>query len=99
MYFNYGVKSFCAYVQYSNYMPIFISASDYTMYPFSTQNGTDYANLLSVYLDAVFFPNLRELDFKQEGWRLENEKLGDPQSPLIFKGVVFNEMKGAFVSR
>ena len=68
------------------------------MYPFSTQNGTDYANLLSVYLDAVFFPNLRQLDFLQEGWRLENEKLDDPQSPLIFKGVVFNEMKGAFVS-
>lgn len=72
------------------------TASDYTMYPFSTQNGTDYANLLSVYLDAVFFPNLRQLDFLQEGWRLENEKLDDPQSPLIFKGVVFNEMKGAF---
>ena len=69
------------------------------MYPFSTQNGTDYANLLSVYLDAVFFPNLRELDFLQEGWRLENENLDDPKSPLIFKGVVFNEMKGAFVSR
>ena len=68
------------------------------MYPFSTQNGTDYSNLMSVYLDAAFFPNLRELDFLQEGWRLENEKVDDPSSPLVFKGVVFNEMKGAFVS-
>ncbi len=68
------------------------------MYPFSTQNGTDFSNLLSVYLDAVFFPNLNELDFLQEGWRLENEKIDDPTSPLVFKGVVFNEMKGALVS-
>lgn len=36
--------------------------------------------------------------FRQEGWRLENENPSDPNSPLIFKGVVFNEMKGAFVS-
>lgn len=38
-------------------------ASDYTMYPFSTQNPKDFQNLLSVYLDAAFFPCLRELDF------------------------------------
>lgn len=37
--------------------------------------------------------------FRQEGWRLENENPSDPSSPLVFKGVVFNEMKGAFVSR
>lgn len=37
--------------------------------------------------------------FRQEGWRLENENPSDPGSPLVFKGVVFNEMKGAFVSR
>uniref|UniRef100_A0A8C6UT94 Presequence protease, mitochondrial n=1 Tax=Neogobius melanostomus TaxID=47308 RepID=A0A8C6UT94_9GOBI len=72
------------------------TASDYTMYPFSTQNAKDFQNLLSVYLDAVFFPCLREQDFWQEGWRLENENPTDPQSPLVFKGVVFNEMKGAF---
>eukprot|EP00794_Sanderia_malayensis_P000544 gene544-1199_t len=65
------------------------------MYPFSTQNHTDFANLMSVYLDAAFFPNLNELDFLQEGWRLENETINDPNSPLVFKGVVFNEMKGA----
>lgn len=36
---------------------------------------------------------------RQEGWRLENENPTDPNSPLVFKGVVFNEMKGAFVSK
>uniref|UniRef100_H3CRB7 Presequence protease, mitochondrial n=1 Tax=Tetraodon nigroviridis TaxID=99883 RepID=H3CRB7_TETNG len=79
----------------STFMNAF-TASDYTMYPFSTQNGKDFQNLLSVYLDAVFFPCLREQDFRQEGWRLENENPSDPNSPLVFKGVVFNEMKGAF---
>ncbi|XP_012520350.1 PREDICTED: presequence protease, mitochondrial, partial [Propithecus coquereli] len=79
----------------STFMNAF-TASDYTLYPFSTQNPRDFQNLLSVYLDAVFFPRLRELDFWQEGWRLEHENPSDPQTPLIFKGVVFNEMKGAF---
>ncbi|KAM9323323.1 presequence protease, mitochondrial [Pholidichthys leucotaenia] len=79
----------------STFMNAF-TASDYTMYPFSTQNAKDFQNLLSVYLDAVFFPCLREHDFWQEGWRLENENPTDPSSPLVFKGVVFNEMKGAF---
>ncbi|XP_047018440.1 presequence protease, mitochondrial isoform X2 [Ictalurus punctatus] len=79
----------------STFMNAF-TASDYTMYPFSTQNAKDFQNLLSVYLDAVFFPCLRELDFWQEGWRLENEHPTDPSSTLMFKGVVFNEMKGAF---
>ncbi|XP_076014931.1 presequence protease, mitochondrial [Genypterus blacodes] len=79
----------------STFMNAF-TASDYTMYPFSTQNGKDFQNLLSVYLDAVFFPCLREQDFWQEGWRLENENPTDSNSPLMFKGVVFNEMKGAF---
>lgn len=79
----------------STFMNAF-TASDYTMYPFSTQNAKDFQNLLSVYLDAVFFPCLREQDFWQEGWRLENEDPTDPNSPLMFKGVVFNEMKGAF---
>lgn len=41
-----------------------LTASDYTMYPFSTQNRKDFQNLLSVYLDAVFFPCLREQDFR-----------------------------------
>lgn len=51
-----------------------------------------------MYLDAAFFPCLRELDFWQEGWRLEHENPSDPKTALVFKGVVFNEMKGAFVS-
>ncbi|KAJ0059377.1 hypothetical protein NL108_016005, partial [Boleophthalmus pectinirostris] len=79
----------------STFMNAF-TASDYTMYPFSTQNSKDFQNLLSVYLDAVFFPCLREQDFWQEGWRLENEDPTNPKTPLVFKGVVFNEMKGAF---
>ncbi|XP_017284999.1 presequence protease, mitochondrial [Kryptolebias marmoratus] len=79
----------------STFMNAF-TASDFTMYPFSTQNGKDFQNLLSVYLDAVFFPCLREQDFWQEGWRLENENPTDPNSSLVFKGVVFNEMKGVF---
>ncbi|KAJ6615442.1 hypothetical protein lerEdw1_015125 [Lerista edwardsae] len=82
----------------STFMNAF-TASDYTLYPFSTQNPKDFQNLLSVYLDAVFFPCLRHLDFWQEGWRLEHENPTDPQTPLVFKGIVFNEMKGAFVSR
>lgn len=69
---------------------------DYTMYPFATQNRTDFSNLMSVYMDAVFHPNLRELDFRQEGWRLEHEITNDKNTPIVFKGVVFNEMKGAF---
>ncbi|NWS44028.1 PREP protein, partial [Probosciger aterrimus] len=81
----------------STFMNAF-TASDYTLYPFSTQNPKDFQNLLSVYLDAAFFPCLRQLDFWQEGWRLEHENPADPQTPLVFKGVVFNEMKGAFVN-
>ncbi|XP_030055213.1 presequence protease, mitochondrial-like [Microcaecilia unicolor] len=75
-----------------------LTAADYTLYPFSTQNSKDFQNLLSVYLDAVFFPRLQELDFWQEGWRLEHENPTDAHSPLVFKGIVFNEMKGAFTS-
>jgi len=57
----------------------------------STQNSKDFENLLKVYTDAAFFPNLDELDFFQEGHRLEfNEN-----NELEIKGVVFNEMKGA----
>ncbi|XP_065212088.1 presequence protease, mitochondrial [Planococcus citri] len=69
---------------------------DFTMYPFATQNYTDYYNLMSVYLDAVFRPKLRQHDFKLEGWRLEHEDVTDSKSPIIFKGVVFNEMKGVY---
>lgn len=70
-----------------------MTADDYTIYPFSTLNVNDYNNLLSVYLDAVFNPNLDYCDFAQEGWRLEHENL-KKDSPVVFKGVVYNEMKG-----
>ena len=48
----------------------------------------------SVYLDSTLDPLLRELDFRQEGWRLEHVNPQDASTPIIFKGVVFNEMKG-----
>ncbi|XP_028164942.1 presequence protease, mitochondrial [Ostrinia furnacalis] len=73
-----------------------LTGPDYTFYPFSSQNEVDYRNLQKVYLDAVFKPNLSRLDFLQEGWRLEHGKVEDKKSELTFKGVVYNEMKGAF---
>lgn len=82
-----------------NFKCTFLSIGpDATTYPFSSQNAKDYENLLNVYLDAVFFPKLNYQDFKQEGWRLEHEIVNDASSPIVLKGVVFNEMKGAFVS-
>ncbi|XP_055533870.1 presequence protease, mitochondrial [Wyeomyia smithii] len=73
-----------------------MTGPDYTIYPFSSMNEVDYRNLQSIYLDAVFRPNLKYLDFLQEGWRLEHGDLKNPNSDLVFKGVVYNEMKGAF---
>lgn len=72
------------------------TAADHTMYPFSTQNPIDFSNLLSVYLDAAFFPKLSPLDFAQEGHRLElAPAAADDSDPGVrFQGVVFNEMKG-----
>ena len=71
------------------------TTSDSTAYPFATQNRKDFNNLLSVYLDAVFFPRLDPLDFAQEGHRLEFQHAADASSPLTYRGVVYNEMKGA----
>ncbi|KAH8373025.1 hypothetical protein KR009_010525, partial [Drosophila setifemur] len=73
-----------------------MTGPDYTLYPFSTMNEVDYRNLQRIYLDAVFRPNLAYLDFLQEGWRLENNNLQDRSSEIVIKGVVYNEMKGAF---
>ncbi|MEB3754205.1 insulinase family protein [Acinetobacter sp. MD2(2019)] len=70
------------------------TAADWTAYPFATQNKKDFQNLLSVYLDAVFAANLNPLDFAQEGIRVELDENNKP----VFKGVVFNEMKGAMSS-
>ena len=69
-----------------------ITYFDRTMYPFSTQTPKDYYNLMGVYLDAAFFPNLDELSFMQEGHRLEIET--ENPVKLVYKGVVYNEMKG-----
>lgn len=68
-----------------------MTASDWTVYPFASQNKKDFFNLLSVYTDAVFFPNIHPLDFAQEGIRIELDDDGKPQ----YHGIVFNEMKGA----
>jgi Zn-dependent M16 (insulinase) family peptidase len=85
----------------STFMNAF-TASDWTMYPVSTQNQKDFFNLMDVYLDAAFFPKLDELSFKQEGHRLEIEgdlNSDDPEDfRLMYKGVVYNEMKGAMSS-
>ncbi|MEZ4598399.1 MAG: insulinase family protein [Syntrophotaleaceae bacterium] len=72
-----------------------LTSSDWTLYPFSSQNETDFYNLMDIYLDAAFFPLLRERDFRQEGHRVEFAEPENPESPLTFKGVVYNEMKGA----
>ena len=74
------------------------TSSDWTAYPFASQNKKDFNNLLEVYLDAVFFARLDPLDFAQEGHRLEFAKADDSNSELTYKGVVFNEMKGAMSS-
>lgn len=75
-----------------------MTGSDFTCYPASSQVEKDFYNLFSVYLDAVFFPELKELSFLQEGHRLEFEDETDLTTPLLFKGVVFNEMKGSLSS-
>lgn len=72
-----------------------MTSSAWTTYPFSTRNHKDYFNLLEVYLDATFFPNIDEPSYKQEAWRYEFEVGSDPSTPLEYKGIVFNEMKGA----
>lgn len=70
---------------------------DKTVYPVASCNDKDFQNLMHVYLDAVFYPNIYEKDltFKQEGWHYEME---DENSDLTINGVVYNEMKGAFSS-
>lgn len=74
------------------------TSSDWTAYPFASQNTKDFNNLLDVYLDAVFFSRLDEMDFRQEGHRLEFAERDDASTDLQFKGVVYNEMKGAMSS-
>ncbi|SNS99608.1 hypothetical protein SAMN05446037_103228 [Anaerovirgula multivorans] len=71
--------------------------SDKTMYPIASRNDKDFLNLMDVYLDAVFYPNIYEKPqiLAQEGWHYELENL---EEEIAYKGVVYNEMKGAFSS-
>ena len=70
---------------------------DKTMYPVSSRNDQDFMNLTEVYLDAVFAPAIRHNKniFYQEGWHVEME---NADATPTYKGVVFNEMKGAMSS-
>jgi len=68
---------------------------DKTCYPVASQNLQDFYNLMDVYLDAVFYPRITPAIFQQEGWHYELEK---KEAEMVFKGVVFNEMKGAYSS-
>lgn len=70
---------------------------DKTVYPVASCNDKDFQNLMHVYMDAVFYPNIYEHDkiFRQEGW---SYKLDDVDGKLEYNGVVYNEMKGAFSS-
>lgn len=68
---------------------------DKTVYPVASRNDKDFRNLMDVYLDAVFYPNLRTNPYalKQEGWHYE---MRTPEDPLVYNGVVYNEMKGVY---
>lgn len=96
---NYPVKDpFVELVKGS--LNTFLNAMTYpdkTVYPVASCNDQDFQNLMSVYLDAVFYPNIykEEKIFRQEGWHYELE---DENAPVIYNGVVYNEMKGAFSS-
>ncbi|MBP3204250.1 MAG: insulinase family protein [Lachnospiraceae bacterium] len=70
---------------------------DKTLYPVASCNEKDFQNLMHVYLDAVFYPNIyqKEAIFRQEGWHYELESA---DAPLTVNGVVYNEMKGAYSS-
>ena len=70
---------------------------DKTVYPIASCNDQDFKNLMDVYLDAVFNPNITKYEeiFKQEGWHYE---LTGKDDELKINGVVYNEMKGAYSS-
>ena len=70
---------------------------DKTVYPVASCNDKDFQNLMHVYMDAVFYPNIYEHEeiFRQEGWSYQ---LDSAEDKLKFNGVVYNEMKGAFSS-
>ena len=74
-----------------------VTYPDKTIYPVASCNDKDFQNLMHVYMDAVFYPNIYEHEeiFRQEGW---SYKLNSPEDKLEYNGVVYNEMKGAFSS-
>lgn len=74
-----------------------MTASDYTLYPVASMNDKDFKNLMEVYLDSVFFPNVYkdEKILQQEGWHYE---INPESKELEISGVVYNEMKGAYSS-
>jgi presequence protease len=76
-----------------------LTAADSTYYPGASQIKQDYFNLFEVYIDAVFHPLLTKESFLQEGWRYALTNPDDIESPLEYKGIVYNEMKGAASSR
>lgn len=71
------------------------TSPDKTTYPVASTNLQDFYNLVDVYLDAVFHPLITPNHLAQEGWHYELE---NPDAPLAYKGVVFNEMKGVYSS-
>lgn len=75
-----------------------LTGQDFTCYPASSQVEKDFYNLLEVYLDAVFHPELKKNSFLQEGHRLEFVDSQNPKGPLQYQGIVYNEMKGAMSS-
>jgi Zn-dependent M16 (insulinase) family peptidase len=83
----------------NNFMNAFTTL-DHTMYPIATTNTKDFRNLMTMYLDATLHPLLNRGDFIQEGWRIGPENPAEPADAtgkdLVFKGVVYNEMKGQF---
>lgn len=74
-----------------------MTSPDFTIYPVASKNKKDFRNLMDVYLDSVFFPNIysNDLIMKQEGWHYE---LNNIEDPLQISGVVYSEMKGAYSS-
>jgi len=71
-----------------------LTGPEYTAYPAASQSPKDFYQLFDVYANAVFHPQLSENYLRQEGHRLEFAKYDDTSTPLIYNGVVYNEMKG-----
>lgn len=95
---NYPVKDpFVELLKMS--MATFINAMTYpdkTVYPVASNVEKDFFNLAQVYCDAVLHPNITPMTLKQEGWHYAFAVPGDMASPLVIKGIVYNEMKGAY---